>query len=120
MTTPESKTLPMAASDAKLLQDFVHGVITRYRGPAGDLEAALGMYLLGRYLGWRALYVIHSKKTVAKYEVILGIEVQDAFEQEGLDAHRSAGLRAVAARSDFWKVVSGEIRIDRDVRNRID
>lgn len=120
MTSPQFKTPLIAASDAKLLQDFIHGVITRYRGPAGDLESALGMYLLGRHLGWRALYIIHSKKTVAKYEVILGIEVQEAFEQEGPDANRSAGLQAIAVRSDFWKVVSGEIRIDRDARNRID
>jgi hypothetical protein len=120
MTSPEFKTPPMAASDAKLLQDFIHSVITRYTGPAGDLEAALGMYLLGRHLGWRALYIIHSKKTVAKYELILGIEVQDAFAQEGPDAHRSAGLQAVTARSDYWKVVSGEIPVGRDVRNRIE
>lgn len=120
MTSPQFKTPLIAASDAKLLQDFIHRVITRYRGPAGDLESALGMYLLGRHLGWRALYIIHSKKTVAKYEVILGIEVQEAFEQEGPDANRSAGLQAIAVRSDFWKVVSGEIRIDRAARNRID
>ena len=120
MTKFDTKTPPMAASDAKLMQDFIHGVVARYSGPAGDLESALGMYIVGRYLGWRALYVIHSKKTVAKYEVILGIEVQEAFESEGPDAIRSAGLRSVESGSNFWKVVSGEIRVERDVRNRLD
>lgn len=78
------------------------------------------MYLIARYLGWRALYVIHSKKTVAKYENILGVEIQHVFEAHGPDAIRSAGLRAPETQSNFWKVVSGDIKVDRNLRKRID
>lgn len=120
MKKPTTRTPPLPAAEAKLLQDFIHDVIARYQGPAADLESALGMYLLGRYLGWRALYVIHSKKTVAKYEEILGIEVQDAFEAEGPDVIRSAGIRATETQASFWKVVSGDITVDRNIRKRID
>ena len=113
------RTPSLPAVDAKLLHDSIHRIIADYAGPAGDLEAALGMLLLGRYLGWRALYVIHSKKTVAKYETILGIEVQQAFEPEGPDAERSIGYQAARARPSFWKVVSGEDSIERMMRQGI-
>lgn len=115
------QTPSLAASDAKLLHDLIHGVVNRFSGSAGDLESAIGMYLLGRHLGWRALYIIHSKKTVSKYENILGIKVQEAFAEQGPDAHRSAGLQAANARPKFWKVVSGEDpSVDRNTRKRID
>jgi hypothetical protein len=119
MTTKKSRTPTLAAAEAKQTQDFIHKTIERYRGPAGDLESALGMFLLGRYLGWRALYVLHSKKTVSKYESILGIEVQSAFEPVGPDAHRSPGYLAADSRPNFWRVVSGEDVIDSKERRQI-
>lgn len=120
MTKPTSRTRPLAATDAKALTDLVHKVITGYRGPAGDLEAALGMLMVGRYLGWRPLYILHSKKTVNKYEAILGIEVQNHFEADGPDAHRASGYQLANSRPSFWKVVSGEDAIDRGQRQRLE
>ena len=119
MTTLKTRTRPLTAADAKALADFVHKIIAGYRGPAGDLEAALGMFLLGRYLGWRALYIVHSKKTVSKYEAILGIEVQAVFEAEGPDAGRSLGYKIANSRPSFWKVVSGEDVVDRKERQHL-
>ena len=29
------------------------------------------MYMIGRHFGWKVLYLIHTKKTIAKYEGIL-------------------------------------------------
>lgn len=120
MTTPNTRTKPLSAADAKEQCDFVHRVISGYSGPAGDLEAALGMFLIGRYFGWRALFVMHSKKTVAKYETILGIEVQEAFEPEGPDVNRAPGYQAANSRPSFWRVVSGEDPIERKERQRIE
>ena len=65
------------------------------------------------------MYLIHSKKTIKKYEAILGITVQQAFDEHGPHAHRSAGGQAAALRASFWKVVSGEDPIDREVRKKI-
>lgn len=113
-------TPALSASEAKLLQDSIDDVIARYNGPAAELESALGMYLLGRHLGWRALYILHSKRTVAKYEKILGIEVQHAFDGYGPDALRSAGLRAPETQAAFWKVVSGEVAVDKTIRKAIE
>jgi len=120
MQKPPTKTPPLSPSSAKELTDHIHKIITGYSGPAGDLEAALGMLVLGRYVGWRALYIMHSKKTVAKYERILGIEVQEFFEADGRDSHRCPGYQTALSRPSFWKVVSGEDAIERMERQRID
>ena len=112
-------TPPLDGADAQQLHDYFHQVVSTFAGNANDLEAALGMYVLGRYLGWRAMYLIHSKKTIKKYETILGITVQQVFDEHGLHAHRSAGWQAAALRPSFWKVVSGEDPIDREERKKI-
>jgi hypothetical protein len=119
MTNPMANTRPLSNADGKELVDFVHNIVCEYSGPAGDLEAALGMLFLGRYVGWRALYVMHSKKTIAKYEGILGVKVQAFFEPEGPDAHRSPGYQMAKSRPSFWKVISGEDAIERRDRQRI-
>lgn len=120
MKKSQHSTPPLSASEAKSLQDAVDDVIARYKGPAAELESALGMYLIGRHLGWRALYIIHSKKTVAKYEKILGIEVQQAFQDFGPDASRSGGLKAAETQANFWKVVSGELAVNKTLRKAIE
>jgi hypothetical protein len=86
--------------------------IVRFEGNLDELEAALGMYMMGRHFGWKVLYIIHSKKTIRKYEEILGISVRDAFDAVGPDADRSNGYRAIQAVSNFWKAISGETPIE--------
>ncbi len=76
--------------------------------------------MLGRHLGWRALYLIHSKATIRRYEKILGVKVRQEFDAEGPDAHRSVGLRSAQTHSNFWKVVSGALAIDNATRALID
>lgn len=117
--SPVSLTPALNGLDAKTLHDFLHQVVTGFAGNANDLESAMGMYMLARYLGWRAIYLIHSKKTVKKYEAILGIKIQQAFDELGPDANRSAGWQAAALRPSFWKVVSGEDPINREERKKI-
>ena len=70
------------------------------------------MYVLGRHVGWKVLYLVHSKRTVPKYEAILGINVREEFADAGPEAERSLGYRAAQVLSNFWKVVSGETKLD--------
>ena len=96
--------------------------ILRFRGGLDELEGALGMYMIGRHFGWKVIYLIHTKKTVAKYEKFLGIVVRDEFEAETIDSHRNLGFQAASALSNFWKVVSGDdkLPIDRAQRRSLD
>jgi hypothetical protein len=113
---PSGKTKPVPAEEAKRRHDLMDAAILNFHGQLDELESALGMYMLGRHMGWKVLYIVHSKKTVKKYEEILGIDVRDEFEAETVDSHRSNGYRLSQAFSNFWKVVSGEEKIERAER----
>lgn len=96
---------------------FMDKVVRQTGLQLDELESALGMYMIGFHFGWKVLYVIHSKKTIRKYEEILGISVRDVFEEFGPDAERTNAYKITQAVSSFWKLVSGEekpsIQIDK-------
>lgn len=119
MTKRTGKTKLVAPEEAKRRHDVMDEAILNFKGQLDELEGALGMYMLGRHMGWKVLYIIHSKKTVKKYEDILGIDVREEFEPETPDSSRSNGYNLAQAFSNFWKVVSGEEKIDRGERKQI-
>ena len=80
-------------------------------GQLDELESALGMLLMGHHFGWKVLYLIHSKRTIRKYEDILGIKIRDIFPEEGPSSYRSPALALAKKATNFWKVVSGEEKI---------
>lgn len=110
---PDKRRTPdITPEEALRRHKVLDEAIVRFAGNLDELEGAIGMYMLGRHVGWRVLYLIHSKKTVRKYEQILGItSIRDEFEADGPDADRSLAWRALQAVSNFWKAVSGEIPI---------
>ena len=94
------------------LQNIEDKAIIHFAGTLDELESALGMLKMGHHFGWRVLYLIHSKKTIRKYEEILDIKIRDLFPEEGPSSERSVGLAFAKKASNFWKVVSGDIKID--------
>ncbi|KKW68724.1 hypothetical protein AAV94_03460 [Lampropedia cohaerens] len=75
-----------------------------------ELESALGMYMIGFHFGWRVLVVVHNKRTIAKYEDILGIKIREVFPEYGPDADRTNAYKIIQSVSNFWKLVSGDIK----------
>lgn len=103
----------LSAAEAKTLSDSLDAAIDRYPGGTIDeLEQALGMYVLGRHLGWKVLVLVHNKRTIRKYEEILGISIREVFKETGAASDRSMGFRIAKTVSNFWKAVSGEIPIE--------
>jgi len=86
--------------------------IAKYQGQAKELESALGMLRLGDHLGWKPLLMIHDKKTIRKYEQILGIEIREFFDEEGPSAQRSIGYFIATKSKKYWKVIRGEIKVE--------
>ena len=72
------------------LMQIAQTVILNYSGDISVLNSALGMLFTGHYYGWRFLYIVHSKRTVRKYEKVLNIKVK-LFQPTGPLSHRSAG-----------------------------
>ena len=68
---PKSKnevTAKLTDEQRNQLIDIELNAIAGFTGQLDELESALGMLLMGHHLGWKVLYLIHSKKTIRKYE----------------------------------------------------
>ena len=105
-TPPTSEVHP--ASRSKILAQVINDAFDRFSGQADDFEKAAGMLMIGDYFGWKALAIIHNKRTIKKYEAILGIEVREFFPEEGPIAMRLRGYEYSVKRGNFWKMDSGD------------
>lgn len=103
---------PLTAKQALDLIKQVEQATFEYEGVFDELENALGMLMMGRLVGWRVLVLIHNKRTIRKYEQILGgIDIRAVFPEEGPLAHKSIGLELAKKLGNFWKAVSGEQKV---------
>jgi hypothetical protein len=108
-SAPPNATPRPSEKEAARRYAFLDEVIrNRKSGQLDELESALGMYMIGFHFGWKVLYVIHSKKTIRKYEEVLGITIRDEFDEFGPDADRTNAYKIIQAVSSFWKLVSGD------------
>lgn len=103
---------PFDRNRVEQLQEIEREAIARFRGTFDELEAALGMLRMGDHIGWKPLVLIHNKRTIRKYEEILGISVRDFFPEEGPSVGRSLGYSIAKRIGNFWKAVSGEVKDD--------
>src|SRR5450759_5384180 len=110
----EEKLYKLTDAERKRLDEIEAEAIAGFQGDLDQLESALGMLRLGHHVGWKVLYLIHSKRTVRKYEEILTgdskepVRIRDLFKATGPSSYRSMALRLAEAASNFWKVLSGE------------
>ncbi|NNL10618.1 MAG: hypothetical protein HKO84_02500 [Pseudomonadales bacterium] len=93
--------------------------VANFSGSLEELEKALGMLMIGYHFGWKVLLLVHSKRTIRKYEKILEIDIKEFFPAEGSSAKRSMGLDLAKQIGNFWQVVSGDIKVDnrRDIED---
>ena len=84
-------------------------VTKSFRGNINELEQAIGVWIVGREFGWKVMLLVHDRKTLAKYEKILGINFRFELEEVGPFAHKSVAWRAFQKFTNFWKAVRGEI-----------
>ena len=103
-----SRSVEQAAELERIERD----AFANFHGGLDELEAALGMLRIGHHVGWKVLVLIHNKRTIRKYESILGISVREFFPEEGPSADRSLGYTVAKKLGNFWKAVSGELKIE--------
>lgn len=109
---PQPKVEPLSNDEAQKLLKHVQDAIYNFKGPFDELESALGMLMMGPLVGWKVLVLIHNKRTIRKYEEILGIKVREAFPEEGPYTYKSLGYEWVQKIQNFWKAVSGEVQVE--------
>jgi len=120
ITKSKVKPIPFPADDPNFdeLVKHTHELMHSHVGDLHDLEAAIGFMFVGYYYGWRVLHIIHSKRTVNKYESLLGIDVKEAFPAEGPYVHRSQGYMMFEKITNFWKAINGDIPVEGEKRDR--
>lgn len=106
------KMTPRAIDRESELIRIEREAIADFQGQLDELFAALGMLRMGDYFGWRVLVFLHNKRTIRKYEEILKIDVRQFFPAEGSQSHRSIGYALANKIGNFWKAVSGDIKIE--------
>lgn len=104
---------PVSKEDAHRMVRMMDVAIKEFEGQLDELESAIGMYFVGRLMGWKVLVLIHNKRTIKKYEEILGIEIRNEFEPEGPFVHKSVGYELAQKIGSFWKAVAGEVPLER-------
>jgi hypothetical protein len=97
------------------MYEIERNAFARFQGQIDEFEAAVGMLHLGYHVGWKPLVLIHNRRTLAKYEGILGIDIREMFPEEGPSAERSLGYIIAKKLGNFWKAVSGAIK-DEDLK----
>lgn len=113
MSDLQKQPIPsLSAEEALRYVSIIDKAAENFRGQADELENAIGMLMIGRIYGWRVLVIVHNKRTIKKYEEILNINIREMFPPEGPFAHKSLGYKIASKVSNFWKAVSGDIKIE--------
>ena len=107
--TDEPAAKPPTDKELLELARTANQAIENFKGHAHELQGAIGMLFTGRRYGWKVLMLIHDRKTIRKYQEILGIDVREYFPAVGDRARKSVAFLAVEKVSNFWKAVRGEI-----------
>ena len=107
-----AKLKKRTAAQKAELEEIEAKAIARFEGSLDELESALGMLRMGHHVGWKVLYLIHSKQTIRKYEEMLDIKIREVFEEAGPSSERSIGYQLAKKVSNFWKIISGEEKIE--------
>jgi len=106
------EALALLSDDEKVKAfDKAGAAIANFSGSLEELEKAIGMLIIGYHFGWKVLLLVHSKRTIRKYENILDINIKEFFPAEGRSAKRSMGLGLAKQIGNFWQVVSGDIKV---------
>lgn len=87
--------------------EFTDRTIKEFRGDFNILYSALGVLLVGRYLGWKIIKLTVSPITYRKYKKVLGIDYKDELEPLGIYSHKSVGLKLANKIGNFWDIVQG-------------
>lgn len=116
-TKPKIQIEALPADLASEVSAIADKAALGFAGSFDELEKAIGMLFLGRLFGWKVLVLLHNKRTIRKYEQILGIDIRERFPEEGPLAQKSVSYKAVKELGQFWKAVSGDLKLDnrRDV-----
>lgn len=90
------------------LVKLIDEAVMKFHGNSQELQNAIGALMVGRNTGWRVLFLIHSPKSIKKYEAILGVDFREIMPDIGPKADDSIAWSIAKKVTNFWKLVKGE------------
>lgn len=87
-----------------------------YAGDVTVFESAVGALFVGRLIGYEGLQMLHSWRTLRKYEGILGITFKDTFPGRTKDSRRLNGIRRADTFKAFWKALGAGVASEPDAK----
>jgi hypothetical protein len=90
----------------------VKQAIQSHKGDYTILESAIGSLFLGFAIGWRPLVIIHSPRTIKRYEQILGVKFKEFLPEITDMSDRSKGYQMALRLDDFWRGVTGNETVE--------
>jgi len=121
-----AKRNEIAVTSAKVTRKWIEksddlDVICRawenYAGSTEVLEGAIGALLFGRLAGYNALRIIHSWRTLKKYEKILDVTFAEVLPADTADSDRVNGVRYAKKFKAFWKAVAAGVGSDEGAKD---
>ena len=97
--------------NSKMLCQIVDSAAKRFSGDVGELEAAIGSLFIAHHFGYQFIYLVHNKRTVRKYEEILGLSFKHSFAALSDSFTRLPGLVYALRQPNYWKCVSGDVNV---------
>lgn len=85
----------------------IEKVSAEFKGQLDDLQAAVGLILVGRLYGWRVLRLSASRRHWKVTCDLFGGDLKEILPERGVLAHKSLGLKIVDTGHDYWEVVKG-------------
>ena len=101
----------------KELSDHLVKRIMTFSGNFDVLEKAVGALIIGQLAGWRVLTLLHSSRTLNRYQKELGLDFKGTFPWDpdrivmpeiGPFARKSFAFEITHKLGNFWKVVRGQ------------
>lgn len=80
------------------------------------IEGAIGALLIGQNYGLKILRLIHSARTLRKYEQFLGESFEKLVPQHGQYIDRSLAWSVIQGTRHYWDVVSHKVKLEVDKR----
>ena len=101
-------------SDADIC-DIISDAIKAYGGDLTLLERAVGALMVGRYIGWQGVRLVHLR-SYYKYEKMLGVKFNEILPERGPLWNRLEAVRSLDKLGRFWQVVKGGLISSYDAR----
>jgi len=84
----------------------IEEVSTNFKGQLDDLQAAVGMLVIGRFYGWRVMRLVSSRRHWTVTCKLFG-DLKELLPERTALSNKSLAFRVVDKSGNYWDVIKG-------------